>query len=285
MREVYEFRIAERFAHLLFADTEGKRLGDSVRKIQMSAEDPRFPKIGELQRRITLQEKRSFFYGWRITHRYSAHELESAKAFRLIVSCVFEPAGEQCGTQYDEQSGCSRCGTGAKQQGPLFLNIRTIPKQRDFATTIADEIVVSNRAKELLQRNGTEGVAFHPVRFKGATSLELTNWFQFVPKQFEADIAAPTRIGNDPFDDDPQNEYRCGSHLMGLNLLSEVSARLNNRNGFGVTATRQFVGIRRGVLRPRSIILISPEVRRLIVSAKLTGCRFEIAQLVEPKIS
>ena len=48
MREIVELRVNERYANVLFRN-EGKRLGTSVRKIQIDREDPRFQRISELQ--------------------------------------------------------------------------------------------------------------------------------------------------------------------------------------------------------------------------------------------
>src|SRR5437899_700759 len=99
MREVAEFRVAEEFASMLFADSEGRRLGDSVRKIEIETSDPRFVQIGRLQHEIQAKQGKHFFYGWHLDRRYSKGELARASCFKLIVSAVFEPAGEVCGTK------------------------------------------------------------------------------------------------------------------------------------------------------------------------------------------
>jgi hypothetical protein len=193
---------------------------------------------------------------------------------------VFEPAGEECGTQYDESSTCPRCGAGAQQVGPLFLDIKRIPKGKDFAKSIAGEVVISRRASELFVQHGITGVAFHPVRTKGAKSLELPNWSQLVIHSGDADIVPPTKAGIDPFNDDPKGEHRCiEGDTIGLNLLSEVSVAATSRGQADIVATRQFVGVRRGLLRPERIILISQKVRQLIEAEKLKGCEIEVAHL------
>jgi hypothetical protein len=46
------------------------------------------------------------FFGWRLTRAYEKQEVDEAQLFRPIISSVFEPAGEQCGTVYDESSAC-----------------------------------------------------------------------------------------------------------------------------------------------------------------------------------
>lgn len=281
MREIAEYRIDEQFAPLLFSEDEGTRLGDSVRKVNLQTNDPRFGEIGRLQAKLRLTKGVPFFYGWNLRRKYTKSEFSKAGAFHLSFSSTFEPAGEECGTKYDETVACSRCGAGAKQIGPLFLDGKRIPKSKDFARTIAGENIVSRRVVETFGKAGVSGVSFHPVRMKAATSLEPGEWSQLVIQSAEAEIVAPTRAGIDPFDDESGSECHCPSgELIGLNLLSEISVSADSRGELDVVTSRQFIGARRGPLRPERIVLISPKVRRLIYSEKFSGCRIEIAHLI-----
>lgn len=281
MREIAEFRVDERFASMLFSGSEGKRLGDSVRKIQIETNDPRFTRIGELQNKLRQTRGEPFFYGWDLTRKYSASELASARLLSLRITSVFEPAGEECGTEYDESIACQRCGAGAKQIGPLFLDVRRVRKGTDFAKTIAGEVVVSQRVVELFSRDGINGVDLRPVRITRPTSAEHKDWYQMTVRSAEAVIVAPTRVGNNPYDDDPKDECRCPEgHLIGLNLLSEVYISSASRGEADIVASRQFIGVRRGLLRPERVTLISPRVSRLIETEKLKGCQVEVAHLV-----
>jgi hypothetical protein len=99
MREFCEFRVQEESASKLFKESEGQRLGDTVRKVELSTDDPRFRRVGELQREIDSKLGRSFFHGWDFRHQYSKRELSSAEAFLLKIKSTFEPAGEECGTK------------------------------------------------------------------------------------------------------------------------------------------------------------------------------------------
>lgn len=280
MREIAEFRVDEAFAPMLFEPEEGKRLGDAVRKVELETDAPRFKQVGELQRDLRRSVGKPFFYGWGLKRKYTKRELESAALLQLRVTTVFEPAGEECGTQYDESNACPRCGAGAQQVGPLFLDVKRIPKAKDFARTIAGEVVISRRASELFAQHGITGVAFRPVRTKGAKSLELPNWSQLVIHSADADMVPPTKAGIDPFNDDLEGQYRCAEgDTIGLNLLSEVSIDTPSRGQADIVATRHFVGVRRGLLRPERIILISQKVRQLIVAEKLKGCEIEVAHL------
>ena len=279
MQELVEFRVVEEFAPKLFSDNEGKRLG-SVRKIELATNDPRFERIGELQRETRAVTGRSFFYGWALRRQYSKAELAGASCFSLSVTSIFEPAGEERGTKYDESSGCPNCGAGAKQISSLSIDVKRIPKGKDIAKTIAGEIVVSRRLVELFERHHVTGVALNPVRLNAASSAESNDWFQLSAQSADAEIVPPTRIGIDPFDDDGSGECRCPlGDLLGLNLLSEVTIRATPRNNYDFASSRQFIGARRELLRPERIILISPKVWKLIESEKLKGASVDIARL------
>ncbi len=343
MRAVCEFRVDEEFAPRLFTATEGKRLGDTVRKVQLATDDPRFDRIGELQRETRMTAGRPFFYGWNIHHLYSKAELLAAGCFRLKVSKTFEPAGEQCGTRYDESRACPGCGAGALQESDLRLDLRRVPRRGDIARTIAGETIVSQRLAERMINAQLSGFELRPVRHKARyedepidlrkvpTGLEILHraeavgtphpswgfwvwlnrgenralleqtrveyaaskeaaghrrreptpvWHQLVVRYSQADIVPPTRVGINPFDDDPKGECRCPlGHLLGLNLLSEVFVRAATRGEADFICSRQFIGVRRGLLRPERIILISPKVRDLLQSERVKGYEIEVAHL------
>jgi hypothetical protein len=224
MREMIEFRIPEEHAARWLKPTDGLSLGGSVRKLILNRDDRRIEVIADAESALK-REGRSFFTAWKVRRFYARRELEAANLFRLRISAVFEPAGELCGTRYDETNSCSQCGAGARQLGPLFLDVSRIPKGRSFAKTIAGEVVVSQHVVDRFQARGVSGARFHPVRHRNAKSLEPTGWSQLVISP-SCDIVPPTKTGIDPFDDDANGISRCPlGDLVGLNLLSEVSVR------------------------------------------------------------
>lgn len=345
MREIYEFRVVEDFAGRLFAPGEGKNIGSKiVRLIELDGNDPRLPKIGEMQRLIKQESGRAFFHGWHIERQYSTRETQEAKLFTLWITAVFEPAGEECGTKYDESTACPKCGAGATQVSDLRLDMRKIPKNKDIAGTIANEIIVSQRLAEKMIDAGLTGFELRPVRHKARyeddpldlhqvpTGGEILRkaeaagaphptgkfwvwlnrtenralldqaraeyaalkgeedrrkgepmpvWHQLVVTLNTAEIVAPTRVGINPFDDDPKGECRCPlGDLIGLNLLSEVSISAASRGDADIVCSRQFIGVRRGLLRPRRVMLISPKFWKLIESESLKDVDIEVAHLV-----
>jgi hypothetical protein len=282
MTEELELRVVEDFAERLFRQDEGKRLGSGiVRLVRVPANDARLSKIPGLQKEIDREHGRAFFHGWEIVRTYTKREFDNASLFHLEITSVFEPAGEECGTTYEEATACPRCGAGARQTSPLYLPETRIPKGKDISRTIAGEIVVARRIKELFARHGITGAKLPPIRFKPSSSAESKDWFQLILENSRAEIVPPTRVGIDPFDDDPKDACRCSlGDLIGLNLISEVSIKATSRGEEDVIYTHQFVGTRRGLLRPERIILVSPKVRKLIESEKVSGVKLEVAHLV-----
>lgn len=344
MREIAEFRVVEEFASQLFTNSEGKKLGDSIRKVELPTNVSKFKQIGELQKKIDATLGRSFFHGWDVYRYYTKDEMASAACFQLSILAVFEPAGEECGTKYDESTACPKCGTGAVQVSDLYLDMRKIPKNKHIACTIADEVIVSQWLAERMTDANLTGFELRPVRHKAfyeddpinlyqlhagreilqkaqaagaphptgkfyvwlnrAENNELWQqaqaeyaalkgekerrsrkpmpvWYQLVITSSEAEIVPPTKVGINPFDEDKKGECRCAlGDLIGLNLLSEVSISAASRGNADIVSSRQFIGTRRGLLRPRRVMLISPKFWRLLESEKIKGAKIEIAHLV-----
>jgi hypothetical protein len=344
MREIAEFRVDERYASMLFADSEGKRLGDSVCKVEIETSSPKFEQVGRIQSELRAKYGKPFFYGWILRRRYTKDELAAAACFQMHLSAVFEPPGELCGTKYDESTACPKCGAGAAQVSDLRLDLRKVPKGKDIASTIADEWIVSQHLAERMTDAGLTGFELRPVRHKARyeddpldlrqvpTGREIVRkaeasgaphptggfwvwlnraenralldqaraeyatlkgkeskrsgesvpvWYQLVVTSANAEIVPPTRVGINPFDDDPKGECRCPlGDLIGLALLSEVSISAASRGEADIVCSRQFIGVRRGLLRPSRVILVSPKVWRLIKSESLKGVDIEVAHLV-----
>ncbi len=95
-------------------------------------------------------------------------------------------------------------------------------------------------------------------------------------------IVPPTSIGVSPSDDDAKGEYRCRrGDTIGLGLISELWV---SREDFeacqcDIAFTRQNAGTRRGLLRPRPMLLISPRLWRALEESGLKGFRVEVAHL------
>jgi hypothetical protein len=290
MKEFVEFRVDEKYAHRLFSEQEGKKIGNdgSVRKIIINTADPRFVKIGMLQKK--LQTKRRlfgnghnyFFAGWEFERKYSKDEFDRAELYNFTLTKMFQPCGVECGTLIDESTTCKFCGSGAVQVGPLRLLNGSIPKSKDFSFTIAiNEHVISRRAVELFKKNLVTGVTYGPILLGKKSSIPSTEWFQMIINDASVESSPSTKFGLDPFDSDEKGEYRCANgHKFGLNILSELSVMRDSVSALDFTCTRQFIGQRgESLFRPYRLILVSQKVRKIIEENNLKGCCLEVAHM------
>jgi hypothetical protein len=280
MRESIILRVSKKHAWRVFAPDEGLPL-ETVRKIEIPITDPRLPEIGRLDRELGSAGEGPLFFGWEIRRRYLSEELSSAEVLHLWPSAVFEPAGEETGTIYDEEEACVYCGAGRRQVGDLCLDVRRIPKRADLAATVADELVFSARAAGILIEHSITGLEFRPVRQRGRGQLIAGDWVQPIVTSQPVSVTPPTQYGIDPFNSDPAGEYRCPlGHTLGLNLISELYLDRSTWDQSDFGATRHLVGVRRGLLRPRPSLLVSQRLYQLLAKENLRGFKVEVAHLV-----
>ena len=275
MRETIELRVPEANAEEFLPPGMGMRLG-MVRKVSVDTSDPTYAEIGRLQLEFRARGK-WFFHGWGFHRHYSMSELAQAELLCVRPGRTFEPPGELCGTVYDDSSGCPECGTGARQTTQLFLDGRRIPKGPDFACTIADENIVSSRAAAVLR--GLTGARLEPVRLSNEHGAVSTEYFQLEVTAPYSDLDPKTLVGEGPFER-PDYGLCPRGDLAGLNLISEVYVRRKSLSDADVLATAQWVGVRRGLLRPRRLMLLSPKGFRAIQDAGLKGLVIEVAHVV-----
>jgi hypothetical protein len=176
MRETIEFRIPEESAQTVLGAEDGTTLGGSVRKIELAPTDERMARIGEADA-LAKTQGRALFTSWRVRRDYSRQELDEAQALVLEITKVFEPAGEECGTEYDDRDACRFCGVGGRQANDLHLDLARLPKKGDIAASIAGEWVVSQRFAEALLDSGLTGFELRPVQHVhalGSDPLDLS---------------------------------------------------------------------------------------------------------------
>jgi len=297
MKETYEFSIISRHAHLLFKKNEGEDVDDLVKVIRITPDDPRFGKIGQLQKKLKEKKDDMFFSDWDIHYAYTPEELERARLFYFRVRTRFEPAGEECGTGYDETEACPICKSNFRRVGPLRLKASSIPA-KDISSTIAGEYVVSERLVAACKKHKMKGVTFRPVEF---TRKSVKNWFEMLVESPELRVSDQTVAGIEPFDlseTAPAGEayiegadywmrwdeqiFKCPKgHTIGLNLLSELYVIKSGAIGsYDLFVTKEKVGTREGLLRQEAMYLCSPEFREMVLKEKLTGFEFQIAHVV-----
>ncbi len=280
MEEIFEFRLSEKEAKSFLRSNEGKEVHEGVRLVSVHPSDKQLMQKLQLAHDNQKKVGRSLLFSWNVTRKYSTNEISKARVFKVKIKSVFDPAGEETGTVYDEPSACSLCGTGATQTSSLRIRVSAIPKKKDFARTITDEIVFSSRAVGVFRGAGIKGVEFDPVYNGVKTKVADERWYQprFVSEPVE--ILPPTALGISPLDIDAAGKYQCvKGHYIGLNVISELTISEKDFCTADFAVTKQFVGIREGMLRPQRLILISAKARHLVIAERLSGLDFEVSYL------
>ncbi len=266
MQEIFEFRIDSDFFHLLPKPNNGRENG-IVYVVTLLKDEPNFKEVENLKKVVKEKYDKSFVFGWQVKRKYSKKELDTATLLQMKIKTMFEPAGEECGTLYDETAACEICGANRKQISPLTLKKGSIPK-KDIARTIAGEVVVSEKFAEAFKQRGLKGAVLEPVVFgKGASG-----YYQLIASS-ELELTGNTVAGVDPFDFSEGSEgveftvsggypvkfekevYKCPKgHTIGLNLLSEAYVLNSQSIGkYDFFASKQKIGVKRGLLRPEPI--------------------------------
>lgn len=280
MKEVITLRIWTEYSSRLFKPDEGRDLGtDSVREFSLDMKDPRIAELRELQIATRIERGFGIISWWRIKREYTPDELNRASLFRLRGLPIFEPAGEECGTEYDEATACCSCGAGRVLAGPLRLHASRMPRKKDIALTIAGELVVSERFCEFLTRRNMKGIHVQPV-LNGRKGAEIQGWKHLVFRNEYAEVMPPTQAGIDPFDYDAEGTYRCPEgDTLGLNLISELTVAGATLPDSDIIATKQFFGQKMGLLRPERQLLVRPATYAAMKDSHLKGFKFEIAHV------
>ncbi len=107
-------------------------------------------------------------------------------------------------------------------------------------------------------------------------------WYQLVPTSQPVEIVPPTKTGINPFDPDPDNQFRCPrGDLVGLTMISEAYLDRARYDGSDVAVSRQYLGIRQGDFgRPFRLLLISRKFWGLLEANKIKGYKVEVAHLI-----
>lgn len=294
-KRTVEFRIPEdewqRFVGRDMGKVIGRPVTGLIRKVEVPIGDHMFDEIGRIHRSLNAKRGHGLFTAWIPHAQYSAAELAAAEILSLSVPAVFEPAGEEVGTKYDDSDACEICGIGRRQVSDLILDLRKVQPERDIDTqtvprkdiarTIADEVVVSSRFGDALLNSGMTGIRLRPVLQVGKREPS-PNWRQLVIGGMTVVAIPPTRFGIDPFDEDPEGRYRCPrGHVAGLNLLSEVTIDRASWSGSDVATTSQAVGRRQGLLVPTPLIMVSSRFQAFVARNSFTGVSLEIAHLAD----
>ena len=279
MKTYAEFRIPESYAKEFLPENLGTNLVGFIRKVRVPIESEMYERIGEIYKLVRNRDQKYFFFGWGIQRIYSQQELESSELLLLKIAKTFSPAGLECGTVYDNQNTCKICGTGIRQMSELILDLNKVPKNVDIARTISNEIIISKELANILIESKATGYELKPVHHKSPKHPQKT-WYQLLTTSL-ININPTTKTGEDPFDQDKDNSYRCkNGHTIGLDILSELSINRDSWDNSDIVATRQMLGVNRGLLRTYPLLVISQRLYSLMKTMKCKGFTVEKVKLV-----
>ncbi|ATP55245.1 hypothetical protein CPT03_01590 [Pedobacter ginsengisoli] len=290
MKEIFEFRVYERYYDLLSKPNKALFNG-AVYIIKTTRQDPVFEELRKVDEYVSSNLKGIMFSYTTIKRAYSDQELKDSKLFHFWPIKQFGPTGEQCGTEYDDSVACDICGSGGRQISPLFLAKGKIP-QKDISRTFGGEVIVSEKFVRLFKEKKMRGAIFKPVYFNKI----ISKFHQLIPTSEKLNITSSTVVGRNVFNAMPEYEkrsslgdnprqdyvyYKCPlGHLIGGNLISEpyVDDRVNFKD-YDIFESIQYYGVRLNLLRPEPLYFCSPEFREMVIDEKLTGFDFQIARV------
>ncbi|WP_324948619.1 hypothetical protein [Archangium sp.] len=247
-----------------------------TRRVVLKLDDPLVEQI----RQYELEKRRQgsiAVTSWTIYRKYTPEELKRAKLFWLKVRPFFEPTGEDCGTVYDETKACPHCGFGARQVGPLHLDLNRIPK-RDIAQTLGGEIVISARLAKEMTAAGIRGYELGPVVSRNGEPSP--HWYQILLPECSLELAPQTRVGHSFFAPEPDSARCPKGHVVGFTVLSEIHIQRSSLDEADWFCTRQALGQRMGPYRPEPLLLISQRLHQFLVAHEVKRFRVEVAHFV-----
>lgn len=288
MREVFEFRILAADLKRIIGLTAVKypTVGGDVSVVKLMRSDPVFKSLA----RAYLEKQSTLFFSWDVRRTYSASELAAAELVRLVPIGLFEPDGETCGTVYDYSAACPSCGSGRAQVTPLALDLRSrqpdhdihtsvLRRGKDLAWSIAREVVVSERFTDFVHQQSATGAVFEVVN-RCHSQHPIIGWRELVVTSPPVEVTYPTQYGIDPFDPDAEGLFRCPhGHVLGLNVISDLTIERGSWHGDDIIITRQLSGRRSGALVPAPEYLVSGRLCAVMRQQGIRGVRYEVAHL------
>jgi hypothetical protein len=305
MIETYEIQLFSKYFSLVSdaAPPQGKFpiVGVTVRGV---VGDPRFNRIGELDRKLRHSDAGVAFGGWTISRRYSEAELAHAELFFLIVPMT-EVAAEEYGTEYRDVGSCEfngkvlqhfggtdfrvvpgkvRCGLASNQVGPLRLPFGKFKRNRDLYRVWGGELIVSERLANLINNGQFSGSALLPVtNIKEGIQAKAPrrNLSQLVLQSNPLEVTGHSRFGETPFDTESGGYHRCAAGVIaGLRPISPVSIVRSSWDGSDLCRTAVYVSVRRGLFRPHQLLLVSRKFLMALREQAMKGFQFEAVEVV-----
>jgi hypothetical protein len=234
--------------------------------------------VSPLRLRLARTPKRA-----EIAQSWGGETIVSARVVRLLIDSAITGFGlgpvQRSKKGAEEPFSFSQTNSGrqllrmAEQQGikypspEFYVWINDLKRRNTFQSAVKEH----------------EGKTLATRRLSGGTS---SDWYQLFVTSNPVELASSTWVGNSPFDNDLESHQRCplelGDHVLGLNLLSQVSLPSSEWDGSDFVRSRGSVGVRRGLFTPRPLFFISSRLRELLLQNFVKGWASEAVNLSPP---
>lgn len=249
-------------------------------KVSIGLQGEKFDKLRNLYWKIQ-KNNGLVFGGWEIKRSYSTHEKQNAEYFHLTKIKQIDYSSEEFDTRSDKSSVCKVCGLGEVQTGSLRLPVAKLPKNTNIFRTLDSKLIVDENFTQIVREAKLSGIRFESVVNTGRALRTLSNYYQVKILEPLIPFDATTVTGNNPFDFDVNNEFRCSvCRLAGLSLISEMHIQLKDAPSNDFSLSREFIGINNGFIRPARQIIVSKKAFDVLQDNKIKGGTFEIVRLV-----
>lgn len=195
--------------------------------MRLPAEDTRTAKV--------IKALQGSKYDWmsRDDIRYDKKDILAAEFLRLGVNqAPKSDTGPAHGTEYDWKSGCSRCGTGARQVSPLRVKLGSPSKSTHMLLVGSGQILLSQAVSDRLLREFPEAPWLRQVEDR-ATGKPLS-WFQLLPSTELQPMDRQLTLGLDTDDQCPKCtrdgffHSAQGAYQPGYRLRTREKAKLGD---------------------------------------------------------
>lgn len=304
MQETYEIRLFTQYLPLIAREiTAPEELPSVATILRGVVGDPQFRRVGELDERLRRSKQGMAFGGWEIRRTYSNSELAQAQLFLLNVRFKHLSA-EEYGTSYEEFQQCQHeidsleylngefrivrqrgpCSIRAKQIGALRFPYRKLGSTRDIFRLWGGELVVSDRFKDLIDKNEFTGATFIPTcdatRPNRSNSRAKGEFAQLCIQSKPLLVSERTRFGATPFDTQRSGFDHCeGGTIAGDRPISQISVAASSWDGSDLCTTDVYVGGRGGLFRPHQLLVVSKRVLEAFQGRGIKGFQHEVVEL------
>lgn len=289
MKELYEFRVLNKYSHLLFNDNEGENIGSLVKKVILDTSSPKFKQIGEINNKLWLENHAFLFTYWECKRTYTNDEILSSEIIHLDIRKRLDTDGDDADNAYDETFACPICGAHAKQVSELRFSKRNWLGKHDVSMTLSGEVIVSKKFRDFIENNHLKGLNFMPI-YVGKNISEDCFQLSFLK---ELTVSEKTKFGVNPFghyhdiingkylcfNTDP---YKCpkGDNL-GKCILSEVYIKENSiPTDADFIVSKQTYGGRMNLFRPYHMFFCTQRAMQLMKENGIKGFDYEVTHIV-----